>query len=461
MTVILSYTPLCDNRKQITKMAAGMDVLKIALIVFGIIIRLSQYNTPNCALLIVKPENLAFYACTTILDEGRNDFAIEILFPTVINLKNENGRPVKSTHKQHITVNSATYCLTLFILLSGDIHYNPGPIKYPCTECIKPVRSNQKAIQCDFCNFWTHLKCTNISLAEYNFLSRNDDYFYCDRCNDRLPNFTDSFFASGVNMESELNATPNSPEVNNSCIFDHLRVARSKSANKFRLAHLNINSLRYKFDEIKPIMTDNLVDFLIISETKLDNSFRDSLFKADGFKLQRRDRDAHGGGLAVWIREDIASRRRSDLESGQLESIVYEVLLDNCKWLVYNIYRPPSLPNETFHSACTKMIDKGSQQCDNYIVIGDLNNDMKSIDKSQTLEDICDLYDMDNIVSEPTCYKSNYDPSLVDVIITNKPDMCDKPVNISTGISDCHHLISTCIKSKLLTRYIKAKKMYL
>ena len=97
-------------------MAAGMDVLKIALIVFGIIIRLSQYNTPNCALLIVKPENLAFYACTTILDEGRNDFAIEILFPTVINLKNENGRPVKSTRKQYITVNSATYCLTLFIL---------------------------------------------------------------------------------------------------------------------------------------------------------------------------------------------------------------------------------------------------------------------------------------------------------------------------------------------------------
>jgi exonuclease III len=40
-------------------------------------------------------------------------------------------------------------------------------------------------------------------------------------------------------------------------------------------AHLNINSLRYKFDEIKEVLTNNIVDLLIISETKLDESFND------------------------------------------------------------------------------------------------------------------------------------------------------------------------------------------
>jgi hypothetical protein len=39
-------------------------------------------------------------------------------------------------------------------------------------------------------------------------------------------------------------------------------------------AHLNINSLRYKFDEIKEVLTDNIVDLLIISETKLDTGER-------------------------------------------------------------------------------------------------------------------------------------------------------------------------------------------
>ena len=54
-------------------------------------------------------------------------------------------------------VSPSTYCLILGILLNGDIHINPGPIKYPCTLCQKSVRSNQKAIQCDFCDNWTHL----------------------------------------------------------------------------------------------------------------------------------------------------------------------------------------------------------------------------------------------------------------------------------------------------------------
>jgi exonuclease III len=38
-------------------------------------------------------------------------------------------------------------------------------------------------------------------------------------------------------------------------------------------AHLNINSLRYKFDEIKEVLTEHIVDLLIISETKLYKSF--------------------------------------------------------------------------------------------------------------------------------------------------------------------------------------------
>jgi exonuclease III len=40
---------------------------------------------------------------------------------------------------------------------------------------------------------------------------------------------------------------------------------------------VNINSLRYKYDEIKDILLDKVVDCLIISETKLDSSFKDSI----------------------------------------------------------------------------------------------------------------------------------------------------------------------------------------
>ena len=45
-------------------------------------------------------------------------------------------------------------CLTfhIFILLSGDIATNPGPIRFPCGSCAKPVRSNQHGLQCDDCD---------------------------------------------------------------------------------------------------------------------------------------------------------------------------------------------------------------------------------------------------------------------------------------------------------------------
>ena len=56
------------------------------------------------------------------------------------------------------------------------------------------------------------------------------------------------------------------------------------------MCYLNINSLRYKFNDLKPILTVKLCDILIISETKLDDSFNDNSFVINGFKSERKDR---------------------------------------------------------------------------------------------------------------------------------------------------------------------------
>jgi exonuclease III len=41
---------------------------------------------------------------------------------------------------------------------------------------------------------------------------------------------------------------------------------------------MNINSIRNKYDEIKELLSDKIVDLLFIAETKLDQSFNDNLF---------------------------------------------------------------------------------------------------------------------------------------------------------------------------------------
>ena len=79
-------------------------------------------------------------------------------------------------------VNSSLYLSILLLLLAGDTHPNPGPIKYPCIECQKPVRSNQKGVYCDACCLWVHCKCIGMKSTTYQTLSQSDDLWSCPKC---------------------------------------------------------------------------------------------------------------------------------------------------------------------------------------------------------------------------------------------------------------------------------------
>ena len=54
------------------------------------------------------------------------------------------------------------------------------------------------------------------------------------------------------------------------------------------------------------------------------------------------------------------------------------------------------------------------------LLFGDQNFDMLNSDKSATLNDFCDIFNLSQLVNGPTCFKKGYIPSLVDVIMTNK-----------------------------------------
>ena len=75
---------------------------------------------------------------------------------------------------------------------------------------------------------------------------------------------------------------------------------------------------------------ENLLDLFFISETELDRSFPNAQFQVPGFKHYRVDRNAHGGGIAAYIRSDLPHRRRPDLESmatAPVEAFVIEIII--------------------------------------------------------------------------------------------------------------------------------------
>ena len=76
------------------------------------------------------------------------------------------------------------------------------------------------------------------------------------------------------------------------------------------------------------------VDLLMISETKIDNSFPKRQFLVKGFcEPFRIDRNIHGGGILFYVREDIPVKLLS-VEPLPTECFFVETNLQKRKWLV-------------------------------------------------------------------------------------------------------------------------------
>ena len=87
-----------------------------------------------------------------------------------------------------------------------------------------------------------------------------------------------------------------------------LKKTKIEYINNVIIGNVNINFLPNKFDDLKAFVT-GMFDILIITETKLDNTFPVSQFHIDEYsKPYRLDRNRNGGDIIIYAREDIPSR---------------------------------------------------------------------------------------------------------------------------------------------------------
>ena len=82
-----------------------------------------------------------------------------------------------------------------------------------------------------------------------------------------------------------------------------LKDIRVSNINRLIFGHLNINSLRNKFDFFCEQIKGS-IDIFMISESKLDESFPQGQFLIDGFHTPFRfDRNKNGGGILLYSSE--------------------------------------------------------------------------------------------------------------------------------------------------------------
>ena len=104
------------------------------------------------------------------------------------------------------------------------------------------------------------------------------------------------------------NMRRNNDSINLAHLNPQIRKLRIKNSEKVVIGNLNINSLPNKFDQLKETVL-KYVDVLVLTESKLDDSFTKVQFLVDGFsEPYRYDRNRNGGGIMIYIRDNIPSK---------------------------------------------------------------------------------------------------------------------------------------------------------
>ena len=267
-------------------------------------------------------------------------------------------------------------------------------------------------------------------------VNSNDDCLM--NCNIPPHNVTE-ILTEHVNSQDENTANDLDP-------FKTLANFSKLNSKRITFSHLNINSLANKFMDINEILKNGLNSILFLSETKIDSSFPNAQFNVSNYCIHRQDRNTHGGGLLCYVHQMLPHRNRHDIavNNNGIESLVIHVKLSGYNLFFICIYKPPNINNDHLKHAIDDMMTKCNLESEYIYIIGDMN--VNFMNKNNVLIDTLNSFDLKQMIKEPTCYKSLQNPTLLDIILTNKPKSITKTVNITLGISDFHNYIAAAIK---------------
>ena len=184
---------------------------------------------------------------------------------------------------------------------------------------------------------------------------------------------------------------------------------RLKYPKNLTIGHLNINSVRNKFSSLQQTVL-NKTDILLLSETKIDDSFPNSQFYAEGFKMYRKDRTKTGGGLLLYVNENLPGKIINSYKFKEnSEIIVFEFSVSNKKWLLLGNYRPPSQNDLSFINELNLALNFFSPIYENFVLLGDFNLSTEN----PNLKNFMCSFDLESLINSPTCYKST-NPTSID-----------------------------------------------
>ena len=141
------------------------------------------------------------------------------------------------------------------------------------------------------------------------------------------------------------------------------------------------------------------IDFLILTETKLDETFLTSQFLMDGFsKPYRFDRSKYGGGVIIYIQDTVPSKILEKYSCpNNIECLFIELNFRKCMWLLCGTYHPPSQNDEYYFNYLEQALGTYSNY-EKALLVGDITE--------HYIESFLYKHELSNLVKEKTCFKN-------------------------------------------------------
>ena len=328
-----------------------------------------------------------------------------------------------------------------------------------------------RAIKCDLCNYWNHIKCDGVEPNHYEILKKSDDSVdhYCKLCKEEIFPFqsiqNENYIASvvnGIEIKEELNLKINpSPRLRtlfhdlneqneetliNCEYYDYSKPIPMSNAKSKSIFHMNIASLFKHKEKLEAVLSllDFQFDVIGITETKLIKGETPIISPSlEGYTPVSKPTESTKGGALIYVKEPLVYDQRDDLEKlmykpKELESVFVE--LAGKKNQIYGcIYRHPCMDIDDFNEYLKNLLKKLDREKKLIYLMGDFNLDLLQTENNDKIGEYYDLLTSHLFVPHitlPTRITST-SKTLIDNIFSNDPDFSNGiSGNFTFSISD-------------------------